>query len=449
MNQLTEEQIIQLAPDAPSLAAGKGLASAGKWMSYAYNDRVLWGEIKGSGAEPYRTQIDLISTAFKCNCPSRKFPCKHGLGLYLLFARSIDAFSKNYNEPAWVKEWMDKRAIKPAARPADQPHPDAETTAKQAKAKEKRQNKRLDEIAGGVAELDRWLKDLLRSGFLSFPEKSSQFWKKTAARMVDAKAPGLGNMVKEFQEINYVTGQSWQSEVLRQAARIYLLLEGARNIEKLPDAFQEDIKSLLGISRTQKELMEDDSAEKVKDVWLVMGRQREVTDDDLTIQRDWLYGTESKRMALILNFSYRNAPIQNLVVPGTATKAELVFYPSNWPMRAVIKMIGSQTGQFAEPAMHAHWDAAQEHYTQVLARFPWVETAPMFVRNLLPVPHPSGWYLQDTEGYGMPVHPSVDPQKVYQLLALSGGNATALAFVRQKDTIFPLGVWLEGRYRLL
>jgi len=448
MNQLTEEQIIQLAPDAPSLAAGKGLASAPKWNSFAYNERVLWGDIKGSGTDPYRTQIDLGNTAFKCNCPSRKFPCKHGLGLYLLFARSPEAFTKTDEEPVWVKEWIDKRATKPVVSAEPVPA-NNETAVKQTKAREKRQNKRLEEITGGITELDLWVKDLLRNGLLNFPEKDHTFWQKTAARMVDAKAPGLGNMVKEFGEINYFSGNAWQTQALEQATRLYLLLESARNMENLPPALDEDVKSLLGISRTQKELMEDAGAEKIKDTWLVLGRQREVNNDDLTIQRDWLFGAQSCRFALLLNFAYRGAPIQNLVVPGKATQAELVFYPGNNPLRAVIKVVGSSSAAFMPQTMLSHWDAAQEHYAQVLSRLPWAESVPMFVSNILPVMQNNQWYLKDTQGYVMPLPPAFDIQKMYQLLALSGGVAIHVAFLRQKDTIFPLGIWTDGKYKLI
>jgi hypothetical protein len=448
MNQLTEEQIYQLSPDAPSLAAGKGLAGASKWELYAYNERVLWGEIKGSGSTPYRTQIDLTNTAFKCSCPSRKFPCKHGLGLYLLFARNFSSFTKTDNEPVWVKEWIDKRASKPA--PAEPKLEETvEAAGKQAKTKEKRQNKRLEEIAGGVAELDRWLKDLLRGGMLSFPDKGPQFWHKTASRMVDAKAPGLGSMVKEFQEINYYSGNGWQSEALQQAIRIFLLLEGAKNIDKLPEKLQEEVKTFLGISRNQKELFEDTTAEKVKDVWLVLGRQRETTNEDLTVQRDWLYGMKSGRFALILNFAYRSAPIQNLVVPGTATHAELIFYPGNFAIRAAIKVIGSNSTRFSQPEMLPDWDAAQQQYCQTTVLSPWVDNVPMFIANVLLVMQNDQWCLKDTQGYIMPLHNTFGIQQTFQILALSGGIPIHMAFLRKKDSIFPMGVWINETYLLV
>jgi hypothetical protein len=82
----TAEQILKLAPDAVSAKAAQGLLAPKKWTSLGANESVLWGACQGSGANPYQTQIDLAEPAFKCSCPSRKFPCKHGLALFLLFA---------------------------------------------------------------------------------------------------------------------------------------------------------------------------------------------------------------------------------------------------------------------------------------------------------------------------------------------------------------------------
>ena len=46
---LTEEQIIQLAPDAASVKAGKGLATRAKWVLLEHSDRAIWGHCQGSG----------------------------------------------------------------------------------------------------------------------------------------------------------------------------------------------------------------------------------------------------------------------------------------------------------------------------------------------------------------------------------------------------------------
>ena len=79
---LTADQILRLAPDASAAKAGQGLSTAHKWRALGRRETIVWGECQGSGKEPYQTQADLSEPAFRCSCPSRKFPCKHGLGLF-------------------------------------------------------------------------------------------------------------------------------------------------------------------------------------------------------------------------------------------------------------------------------------------------------------------------------------------------------------------------------
>lgn len=71
---LTAAQILDLAPEASSRTAGQDQAKPAKWSGLARRGDLIWGEIKGSGATPYRTVADLSGPASKCSCPSRSFP---------------------------------------------------------------------------------------------------------------------------------------------------------------------------------------------------------------------------------------------------------------------------------------------------------------------------------------------------------------------------------------
>src|ERR1700733_14684548 len=132
MQFLTTEQVLALAPDPGSVKAGQGLANPSKWVSLGRGGRSVWGECQGSGKSPYRTQADLSGPAFHCSCPSRKFPCKHGLGLLLLLAAN-QARVPEAAAPPWVADWIAKRdanAGAKAAKPEGAPPPDPETVAK-------------------------------------------------------------------------------------------------------------------------------------------------------------------------------------------------------------------------------------------------------------------------------------------------------------------------------
>ena len=90
----TTEQVLALAPDPASAKAGKDLAGQRKkWANLGQDERAAWGECQGSGSKPYQTKIDLSEPAFSCSCPSRKFPCKHGLGLFLMLAQQPALFA--------------------------------------------------------------------------------------------------------------------------------------------------------------------------------------------------------------------------------------------------------------------------------------------------------------------------------------------------------------------
>ena len=140
--QLSEDQILTLAPDEASKKSGKDLANPNKWVSKGANEQALWGEAQGSGSKPYQTQVDLTNIAFKCSCPSRKFPCKHGLGLMLFYARQQSAFT-DAEAPAWVSDWLSKRTEKEEKKATKEEKPVDE--AAQAKRQQARQSK-----------VDRW-----------------------------------------------------------------------------------------------------------------------------------------------------------------------------------------------------------------------------------------------------------------------------------------------------
>jgi len=105
----TADRVVALAPDPASAKNGKGLAILNKWSNLGKDEQIIWGECKGSGKDPYRTQVDLSEPAFRCSCPSRKFPCKHGLGLLFLMVSQPTVLTSG-TPPDWVTDWIASRA---------------------------------------------------------------------------------------------------------------------------------------------------------------------------------------------------------------------------------------------------------------------------------------------------------------------------------------------------
>jgi hypothetical protein len=153
---LTQEQIIALAPDAAAAKAGRSLAAAASWPLLGSDDAALWGECRGSGATPYQTRVERMEVAYKCSCPSRKFPCKHVLGLLLLAAAGSVPRAV---APAWVSDWLAQRRDKSAKADSPASHvtrgDGAESRAALDAAAAKRAAQREARVAAGLDELDR------------------------------------------------------------------------------------------------------------------------------------------------------------------------------------------------------------------------------------------------------------------------------------------------------
>src|SRR5262249_22386792 len=154
--------------------------------------------------KPYQVQIDLTEPAFKCSCPSRKFPCRHGLGLLLIYAGIPEVIARA-ERPAWVVEWLsarEARAVKAAEKEASPPPP--RDPAAQAKPREKR----IDRARAGLGDLSIWMHDLVRAGIGTVSGKGFDFFDGQARRMVDAQAPGVARLVRELGSLA-AQGAGW------------------------------------------------------------------------------------------------------------------------------------------------------------------------------------------------------------------------------------------------
>jgi uncharacterized Zn finger protein len=446
--KFTNQQIESLITDLPSFKAGKGLSSLSKWISFAFNDRVMWGEIKGSGANPYRTQIDIQNIAFKCSCPSFKFPCKHSIGLMLLNANEYESFQTSQTEPDWVKEWIDKRQAK--AEKATEPEVEKtdEEIIKSEKSKAKRINERVASVEDAVAEFDLWLKDLIRTGTLTLPTKDWAYFEKMAKRMVDNKASGLATWVKALANLNYHQ-ESWKSEALTIIAKASLLIQAFKNLQNLNPELQYSVKSLIGWNQSTKELLEDKTAFSLKENWLVLGQETE-NNEELIIQRNWLIGIKSGQSALILNFGTKFSPLVTSLLAGTIIEAELTFFPTIWKNRAVIKQQRGMVEEMIQlPIAFQNWLQVFNYRTELLSAFPWVMDIPILIDKIKLVFDGNNGFIVDENKNFQPLIENIDLNKIINIMAIMGNNTMAMAGVLRKNGFLPLGVFENNEYLII
>lgn len=438
---LSPEQILALAPDAPSAKAGRSLASGGKWLARGCDERAVWGLCQGSGREPYRTQIDLSEPAFRCTCPSRKFPCKHALGLFLLYATQRPSFEPGAR-PAWVAEWLEKRGQQSqrgkGADAGEAPADDAPPPQKRRAAKVKRPSERQSRVAAGMAELELWMRDLTRRGLAAAQGQPPRYWEQMAARLIDAQAPGAARRVREMSSVA-ASAEGWAEALLARLGSLFLAAEGFKRIDTLPEPVRADLRAYIGWTIKEEELPD----EGVRDRWLVAG-QRTFEEDKLRVQRTWLRGEATGKDAALLEFAVPGQALKSSLLPATVVEAELVYYPSNYPLRAAVRQRHSAPAPSAAPRGYASAESFLSAYADALARNPWVEVFPALLDEVVPVRRGEAWLARDADGRLLPLGPKAAGG--WRLTALSGGRPLTLFGEWDGRRLLPLGVWAEGGY---
>ncbi|MFJ4640484.1 SWIM zinc finger domain-containing protein [Streptomyces hygroscopicus] len=461
----TAEQVLALAPDAASRKAGGKLAAAGSWSGAGAHGQAVWGLCAGSGSRPYQTVVDLNGPGYRCSCPSRKFPCKHALGLLLRWASGAGGVPGGGEPPEWAEQWLGgrrERAAGPAAAAPDggpgRGGAEEDGTrsgagggagggagrggsgaAAEPQAARRRAERRAQRIAAGAMELERRLADLLRDGLASADRAGYGAWDETAARMVDAQAPGLETRVRELAAIPS-SGPGWPARLLEECALAHLLNQGFLHLDRLPEKLAATTRTRVGLTTPVAELLA--TGEAVRDRWLVLGRQ-DTADGRLTARRTWLRGERTHRMALLLSFSAPGRPSEPALPTGLVLDADLTYYPAARPLRAAIgaRHEESPEGPSAMGAQPAGMPSVPEAgmpsvpegcdvgtalaaYGSALGEDPWLEGWPVVLADVVPVPGDDGWQLADERsGSALPVDPRCAGRTdLWQLMAISGGG---------------------------
>ena len=423
----TEQSALNLTEDEQTRRDGAKLATRAKWPMLGMDDQAIWGHCQGSGKEPYRVCVDKGELAYRCSCPSKKFPCKHTMALLLLFAKDATQFSQGA-APGWVTEWLEgrqKRAAKEEAAMDAAKEPTIVDTEAQVKRAKARSNK-VDE---GLQELRLWLTDLVRHGFVNPQVKSYAYWDRMAARLVDAQAGSVARRLRQIAGIPLRGQLDWASRLLDEVSRIYLLTESYQRIDALPPDLQADVRTAIGWAYKRDELL---TLPSVRDQWHIVGQITE-GDDSLRTRRVWLLGERTGQSALILDFVAGRVSFAETYMDGQRYDAELVYYPSAYPQRALVKQIFNVSTPDANHKLPGYASATEmlAAYATALGGNPWLERVPFILHNGIVAQQGNDWAIYDVELRTLPiVGPIVGSERerrdLWSFLTQSGGHPTTV-----------------------
>jgi hypothetical protein len=417
------DQVLALAPDPAAAAAGRKLANPQPWSDTGTSGDLVWGLCAGSGKTPYQTIVDLSGPAYRCSCPSRKFPCKHALGLLLLWAANTDPHAA---EPAdYAAAWRQTRVQRTAARPSGER--DEQAAAKRAQT-------RASRVSAGLEELQVWLRDQVRSG-LSGAAGSYRHAEPVAARMVDAQAPGVAARLRRLSTVP-MTGDGWPDRLLAGYAQLHLLARAHAQLPSLPAEFAATVRSHVGYQVSKQSVLAEPAA---TDDWVVIG-VRDVLDAAIPARRTYLRGTQTGRYALVLAFDPQGTFGGNedaALRPGTVLPADLHYYPGRPPLRAAIGTRHGEPAPTGPPDGPLGLDQQLHEWALVLELDPWLADWPAVLRGV-PVSHDAGWRFADATGSSVPLVHGADP---WALAAVSGGEPVVVAGEWSADGLRPITAW--------
>ncbi len=390
---LSLRDIEELAPDQASLKAAAKLLKPSNWPLKETDGDYIWAECQGSGANPYRVIFDLRDRGYKCTCPSRKFPCKHMLAMGMIYAEAPGDFLTGAL-PGWGAEWIGRRRTVPsskapdgnsdAAKPAknlraafdDAPKEvlDPKKAAAQEAARATRAAQTKAAQMAGMAELEDWISDNLSLGLPQVLSNLGDRFRTIAARMADAKAPGLSGRLDEVPE---------RIMSLPDAARADALIEELGKLVLLSRAAQSDpqpvgLPRLISNAEARNALLQDAAAVRHRAIWQVIATHTRSRKDGLISYSSWLLClVAAPRQAQLLDFVPAAQGKQGAGFSvGDVFDGDVCYYPSGLPVRAVI-------AERSTADIRVDWGAPQIGFdaqvSRAVATEPWMQDIPVLL----------------------------------------------------------------------
>ncbi|MDO4295046.1 MAG: SWIM zinc finger family protein [bacterium] len=249
MRKVTQQQIMALAVNATALNNARKICSGNKFISHlrSEDDTFYMGECKGSGKSNYTVSVDFIEESapvFRCTCPSRQLPCKHGLALLL----EMEA-GKEFQICEIPQDILDKRAKK-EAREAKKAEAAADPQKKK-KVNKAARSKKMKKQLEGLAMLEKMIAELLDNGLGTMGGVSLKSYRELAKQLGDYYLPEPLNLMNRLILEMEKYQEDWDNAHYENAVQILVRLRALTKkatvylSEKLETGNMEDDDSIL------------------------------------------------------------------------------------------------------------------------------------------------------------------------------------------------------------
>ncbi|MEO5716844.1 MAG: SWIM zinc finger family protein [Luteolibacter sp.] len=353
----------------------------------------------------------MADLASKCSCPSRKFPCKHAIGLMFLATGQPAALTQR-ERPLWVVEWLDAHAAR--EQKAATGAAERQTKPVDEKAAAKRRAQKETRVQEGAQLLQATLLDLTREGLASGNARDASAWENLAKRMVDCQTPGLAGTLRHIGD-TVLRDPEVDVELPFEMGRLHLLLRAFSAADTPNDTLRAEVLLQLGIRESLGEAIVD---EVIDDQWFIAGRRVEERDRLIT-SSTWILGQKSRRWSRVLRFT----PVQQAMVDpwplGSTVQVAMKFQPGLYPVRATPESDGDAALLPVPSAHEEHLENLLSRFATALAANPFLRALPFFISLR---PDAAGQRLVDAVGHALPWRASDDLS--FRIECICAGNLT-------------------------
>lgn len=286
MQKITEQQILAMAPNPAAASNGRKISLKGGFVrrECSKDDTFYLGECTGSGKSNYITTADFIDPAapvIRCSCPSRQFPCKHGLALlYEIMAEKQFAPCDIPEDILKKREKKLSRETKTAVMGDGAESASKPGSAKKAssKASEAARMKKMKKQLEGLELTARLVRDLLKAGLGTMGGALLETYRQLSKQLGDYYLPGpqrllnrlileIGAFQKDGEEAHYEAALKALEELWSLVKKSEKYLEGKLKegdsaaddnslYEELGGVWKLSELSALGLSRQNVELVQ-------------------------------------------------------------------------------------------------------------------------------------------------------------------------------------------------
>lgn len=297
--------------------------------------------------------------------------------------------------------------------------------------------KRLESMTSGIEELEQWLLDILREGIAMLEQAPDDYWEELAGHMVDAKLGGLARRIRSWPGL--LTERNGARRLAEEIAEVYLFIQAFQRISQLSPIRQMDVLTTGGLTHKKEKVK---TGKPIHDHWLVVG-QHFGEEENLRYRRTWLLGEKTAKIALLLDFVWGRNDFTEHWVTGSAFTGDIVYYPSNYPQRALVLAFEWLNKPYEIPAGFEEFHSMLLHYTRALAAHPWLFSFPCLLLDCRLLFREERWLLVDRDNNTIPLAESTEGY--WPLLALSAGAPLSLFGQWENDHFLPLSTWRRGQ----